>query len=107
MSNSTTSSFQYDATSAASVGWPSMDSMYNSGGSGAGSGPVGADPRTSLDLAAAHHAAAMHGNPYAAAAAAVAANIPNNHVSSSGANNVMGGGQVPDVHKRDKDAIYG
>ena len=84
-----------------------MDSMYNSGGSGAGSGPVGADPRTSLDLAAAHHAAAMHGNPYAAAAAAVAANIPNNHVSSSGANNVMGGGQVPDVHKRDKDAIYG
>ena len=87
-----------------------MDSMYNSGSaaSGGGSGPASADPRTSLDLAAAAHrshlSAAMHGNPYAAAAAAAAAN---NHVSSSVANNVMGGGQVPDVHKRDKDAIYG
>lgn len=69
-----------------------------------------ADPRTSIDsitaAAAAHHShltsvAAMH-NPYAAVAAAAAAN---NHVSSS--NHVMGGGQVPDVHKRDKDAIYG
>merc|ERR1712012_1101598 len=47
-------------------------------------------------------AAAAH-NPYAAAQAAA-----NNHVSSSSvANHVMGTGQVPDVHKRDKDAIYG
>lgn len=71
--------------------------------------------RAALDqwsAAAAHHsaaashvnhaaAAAMHPNPYAAAAAAAA----NNHSSSVG-NHVMGG-QVPDVHKRDKDAIYG
>jgi len=47
-------------------------------------------------------AAAMH-NPYAAVAAAAAAN---NHVAAGG-NHAMGGGQVPDVHKRDKDAIYG
>merc|ERR1711899_563754 len=47
-------------------------------------------------------AAAAH-NPYAAAQSAA-----NNHVSSSSvANHVMGTGQMPDVHKRDKDAIYG
>merc|ERR1712088_468378 len=47
-------------------------------------------------------AAAAH-NPYAAAQAAA-----NNHASSSSvANHVMGTGQMPDVHKRDKDAIYG
>ena len=52
---------------------------------------------------AAAAAAAMH-NPYAAAAAAAA----NNHVTSgSVANHVMGGNQVPDALKRDKDAIYG
>jgi homeobox protein homothorax len=65
--------------------------------------------RTALDtLTAAHHAAAaqhmnhssvaaMH-NPYA------------NHNPAAGAqNHVMGGSStgVPDVHKRDKDAIYG
>jgi len=62
--------------------------------------------RSALDqwsAAAAHHSAAAasaaHGmhNPYAAAAAAA-----NNHT-----NNSVMGGQVPDVHKRDKDAIYG
>ena len=35
----------------------------------------------------------MHGNT----------NYHGNHVS----NHVMGSGSVPDVHKRDKDAIYG
>ena len=45
-------------------------------------------------------AAAMH-NPYVAAAASAAGN---NHTGSG--NHVMSG-QVPDVHKRDKDAIYG
>merc|ERR1711997_1250346 len=42
----------------------------------------------------------MH-NPYVAAAASAAGN---NHTGSG--NHVMSG-QVPDVHKRDKDAIYG
>jgi len=72
----------------------------------------GGDPhsRAALDqLSAAHaqHAAAaasqmshMH-NPYVAAAASAAGN---NHTGSG--NHVMSG-QVPDVHKRDKDAIYG
>merc|ERR1719411_308376 len=46
-------------------------------------------------------AAAAH-NPYAAAAQAA-----NNHVSSSSVANHVMGGQMPDVHKRDKDAIYG
>jgi hypothetical protein len=46
---------------------------------------------------------AMH-NPYAAVAAAAAAN---NHVANSVANHVMGGNQIPDALKRDKDAIYG
>lgn len=71
----------------------------------------GGDPhsRAALDqLSAAHaqHAAAaasqmshMH-NPYVAAAASAAGN---NHTG----NHMAGTGQVPDVHKRDKDAIYG
>merc|ERR1712038_1309374 len=46
-------------------------------------------------------AAAAH-NPYAAAAQAA-----NNHVSSSSVANHVMGCQMPDVHKRDKDAIYG
>ena len=50
--------------------------------------------------AAASHMNHMH-NPYVAAAASVATG--NNH---TGSNHAMGG-QVPDVHKRDKDAIYG
>ena len=76
----------------------------------------GGDPqahhRAALDQltaqAQAHQAAAasqmnhMAHNPYVAAAASAAAG--NNH-SGSG-NHVMSGGQ-PDVHKRDKDAIYG
>jgi homeobox protein homothorax len=41
----------------------------------------------------------MH-NPYVAAAASAAGN---NHTG----NHMAGTGQVPDVHKRDKDAIYG
>merc|ERR1712228_82819 len=60
-----------------------------------------------LSAAHAQHAAAaasqmshMH-NPYVAAAASAAGN---NHPGSG--NHVMSG-QVPDVHKRDKDAIYG
>ena len=95
--------FQYDG------GWPtSMEmpptSMY------------GGDPhsRAALDQLSAAHAqqaaashmnhaaaaAAMH-NPYVAAAASAAGT---NHTGSG--NHVMSG-QVPDVHKRDKDAIYG
>jgi hypothetical protein len=72
----------------------------------------GGDPhsRAALDQLSAAHAqqaavaashmnhAAMH-NPYVAAAAATA-----NHTAAG--NHVMGGG-VPDVHKRDKDSIYG
>ena len=58
-----------------------------------------------FQLSAAHHSAhmnhAMH-NPYVAAVAAA-----NNHVANSVANHVMGGSQVPDALKRDKDAIYG
>jgi homeobox protein homothorax len=93
-------------------GWPtSMEmpptSMY-----------AGGDPhsRAALDQLSAAHAqqaaashmnhqaaaaaAAMH-NPYVAAAASAAGtNHTGNHVMS-------GSGQVPDVHKRDKDAIYG
>ena len=69
------------------------------------------DPRGGLDqLSAAHHSAAaahmnhaMQHNPYVAAVAAA-----NNHaVANSVANHVMGGSQVPDAQKRDKDAIYG
>merc|ERR1712051_424443 len=59
-----------------------------------------------LSAAHAQHAAAaasqmshMH-NPYVAAAASAAGN---NHTG----NHMAGTGQVPDVHKRDKDAIYG
>ena len=71
----------------------------------------GGDPhsRAALDqLSAAHaqHAAAaasqmshMH-NPYVASTASAAGN---NHTG----NHMAGTGQVPDVHKRDKDAIYG
>jgi hypothetical protein len=47
---------------------------------------------------------AMH-NHYAAIAAAAAAN--NHAATNSIANNVMGGSQIPDALKRDKDAIYG
>ena len=95
--------FQYDG------GWPtSMESppvsMY------------GSDPhsRAALDQLSAAHAqqaaashmnhaaaAAMH-NPYVAAAVSSAAT---NHTGSG--NHISMAGQVPDVHKRDKDAIYG
>lgn len=71
--------------------------------------------RGSLQGLPAHHSphmnhasaasAGMHGYHVAAAAAAAAA--ASNHVSPV-ANHVMGAtGAVPDVHKRDKDAIYG
>ena len=50
-----------------------------------------------------HMAAAAH-NPYQGLAAAAAATAGNNH---SGSGNHVMSGQVPDVHKRDKDAIYG
>merc|ERR1711899_555262 len=53
-----------------------------------------------MNMAAASALSQAH-NPYAAAQAA------NNHVSSSSVGNHVMGGQVPDVHKRDKDAIYG
>ena len=93
--------FQYDGSN----GWPS--SMEMPGG-------MYSDPRGGLDqlghhsdaasvAAASHMNHAMH-NHYAAIAAAAAAN---NHASNSIANNVMGGSQIPDALKRDKDAIYG
>ena len=70
--------------------------------------------RTALDqMNAVHQAAAAsaHMNMAAAAAAhnpyAAAAQAANNHVSSSSVANHVMGGQMPDVHKRDKDAIYG
>ena len=53
-----------------------------------------------MNMAAASALSQAH-NPYAAAQAA------NNHVSSSSVGNHVMGGQMPDVHKRDKDAIYG
>jgi len=70
--------------------------------------------RTALDQMNAIHqsaAASAHMNMAAAAAAhnpyAAAAQAANNHVSSSSVANHVMGGQMPDVHKRDKDAIYG
>ena len=69
--------------------------------------------RTALDqmTAVQHAAASAHMNMAAAAAAhnpyAAAAQAANNHVSSSSVANHVMGGQMPDVHKRDKDAIYG
>lgn len=103
---------RYDGGTAG--GWPSggmgdiPTSMYSASAAAAAAAAVSsADHRAALDqISAVHHnmaaaaAAAMH-NPYAAAAV-------NNHVTSSSVtNHVMGSGQVPDVHKRDKDAIYG
>jgi hypothetical protein len=97
--------FQYDTGAWPSTGMEGMPptSMYN-------------DPhaRTALDqMNAVHQAAAAsaHMNMAAAAAAhnpyAAAAQAANNHVSSSSVANHVMGGQMPDVHKRDKDAIYG
>ncbi|CAB4068810.1 Homeobox protein Meis1,Homeobox protein homothorax,Homeobox protein Meis3,Homeobox protein unc-62,Putative homeobox protein Meis3-like 1,Homeobox protein meis3-A,Homeobox protein meis3-B,Homeobox protein meis3,Putative homeobox protein Meis3-like 2,Homeobox protein Meis2 [Lepeophtheirus salmonis] len=70
-------------------GWPEIppSSMYG-------------DPhtRTALDQLSAHHSAA---------AAAAAASQMNHAAAEGGPGNHVMGGQVPDVHKRDKDAIYG
>merc|ERR1711981_604184 len=72
--------------------------------------------RTALDqMTAVHQAAAASAHMSMAAAAAAQAHNPyaaaaqaaNNHVSSSSVGNHVMGGQMPDVHKRDKDAIYG
>ena len=99
---------------ATSMEMPPSSMGYPGAAAAAAAAAAGADPRA-LELSAAHAqmnaaAAAMH-NPYAAVAAAAAAN---NHTAAAAAaaaaapgNHVMGGGQVPDVHKRDKDAIYG
>lgn len=92
-----------------------MDTGSGGGSGGTGSSSAGGmyDPHrvAAAAAAAAHHsphmnhaaavAAAMH--PYHAASVAAA-----NHVSPAAltANHVMGPA-VPDVHKRDKDAIYG
>ncbi|XP_044731113.1 homeobox protein homothorax isoform X2 [Chrysoperla carnea] len=92
-----------------------MDSGSGGGGAGSGGGTGMYDPHrvAAAAAAAAHHsphmnhaaavaAAAMHPAAYHASVAAA------NHVSPAAltANHVMGPG-VPDVHKRDKDAIYG
>lgn len=83
-------------------------SMYG-GGSPSTPSSAAADHRAALDhIAAQNAAAAAHmaagaaaNNPYAAVAAAV------NHMGVTAAGSPGGAGQVPDVHKRDKDAIYG
>lgn len=85
---------------------------YMDGGAGSMYDPhvahrgLGAHHSPHMNHAAAAAAAGMHGYHAAAAAAAAAAN----HVSPV-ANHVMGAAatasSVPDVHKRDKDAIYG
>ena len=98
---------QYDGSN----GWPSgMDmpgSMYSDPRAGGGLDQLGHHTDAASAAAAASHMNhAMH-NHYAAIAAAAAAN---NHAaanSNSIANNVMGGSQIPDALKRDKDAIYG
>lgn len=64
------------------------------------------DPhRSALDM----NMAALHYQNSLAAASAAANHISSNmnHVSAGAGAAGGGSGQVPDVHKRDKDAIYG
>jgi len=84
-------------------GWPSgmempPTSMYG-------------DPhaRTALDtLTAAHHAAAAQHMNHSSSVAAMHNPYANHNPAASVPNHVMGASTgVPDVHKRDKDAIYG
>jgi len=66
------------------------------------------DHRAALDTIAAHHAAAAQHMNHTSSVAAMHANPYNHQPASSVQNHVMGAPSgVPDVHKRDKDAIYG
>merc|ERR1740131_314510 len=63
--------------------------------------------RAALDTLAAHHAAAQHMN-HPSSVAAMHNPYANHNPTASVQNHVMGTSPgVPDVHKRDKDAIYG
>jgi len=82
-------------------GWPSgMDmpaaSMYG-------------DHRAALDTIAAHHAAAAQHMNHSSSVAAMHNPYANHNPATTVQHQVMGAptGGVPDVHKRDKDAIYG
>jgi len=81
-------------------GWPSgmempPTSMYG-------------DHRAALDTLAAHHAAAQQHMNHSSSVAAMHNPYANHNPTASVQNHVMGASPgVPDVHKRDKDAIYG
>merc|ERR1711963_381756 len=64
--------------------------------------------RAALDTLAAHHAAAAQHMNHSSSVAAMHNPYANHNPSASVQNHVMGSSPgVPDVHKRDKDAIYG
>merc|ERR1719232_2546385 len=64
--------------------------------------------RAALDTLAAHHAAAAQHMNHSPSVAAMHNPYANHNPSASVQNHVMGSSPgVPDVHKRDKDAIYG
>lgn len=81
-------------------GWPSGMEMPPSSMYG--------DHRAALDTIAAHHAAAAQHMNHSSSVAAMHNPYANHNPASSVQNHVMGAQTgVPDVHKRDKDAIYG
>jgi len=83
-------------------GWPSSMEMPPTSMYG--------DPhsRAALDTLAAHHAAAAQHMNHSPSVAAMHNPYANHNPSASVQNHVMGSSPgVPDVHKRDKDAIYG
>ena len=107
---------QYDESLAAHYG--GMESMYDPHAAhrslpSHSHHSVSVSPAATAAAAAA--AAAMHHSAAAAAAAAAQSHSPyhsiGNHVSQVGANHMAAAAaaaaNVPDVHKRDKDAIYG
>merc|ERR1719232_2451743 len=64
--------------------------------------------RAALDTLAAHHAAAQHMQNHSSSVAMHNPYANHNPTTASVQNHVMGASTgVPDVHKRDKDAIYG
>jgi len=64
--------------------------------------------RAALDTLAAHHAAAQHMQNHSSSVAMHNPYANHNPTAASVQNHVMGASSgVPDVHKRDKDAIYG
>ena len=80
-----------------------MDAVNMYGDPHRSAAALAANPAAAAAAAAGTHMGLMnHVGSHNAAAAMYAAQA--NHVASS--NHVMGGGAVPDVHKRDKDLIY-